>query len=207
MVATREIQPEGEAAAIAPHPAVPLRVLLADDHPLFLEGLANLLKIYGITVVGAASNGLEAQKLARQTQPDLIVMDIEMPVCDGIEATRRIKAEFPDQRIIMLTVSATDDTLFAALKAGASGYLLKNMGAEELFMLIAGLEDGVPPIAPELAGKVMAEFQRLTRPESELSERQWQILRLVADGRSYREVAAQLYVSERTVKQIGRAHV
>ncbi len=157
--------------------------------------------MYGINVVGTASNGLEAQKLARQTRPDLIVMDIEMPVCDGIEATRQIKEEFPDQRIIMLTVSATDDTLFAALKAGAYGYLLKNMQADELFMLITGLGDGVPPIAPELAGKVLAEFQRLTHPDVELDERQWEILRLVANGRSYREIAAQFYISERTIKR------
>ncbi|KAA3662346.1 MAG: response regulator [Chloroflexi bacterium] len=197
---TMAVQPETEETAPSQLTA-PLRVLLVDDHPLFIEGLANILKIYGITVVGTASNGLEAQKLARQTHPDLIVMDIEMPICDGIEATQRIKAEFPDQRIIMLTVSATDDTLFAALKAGASGYLLKNMQAEELFMLIAGMGDGVPPIAPQLAGKVMAEFQRVTRPEVELNKRQWEILQLVANGRSYREVAAQLYVSERTIKR------
>ncbi len=182
-------------------PLAPLRVLLVDDHPLFREGLANLLQVYGITIVGTASNGLEAQTLTRQTHPDLIVMDIEMPICDGIEATRRIKAEFPDQRIIMLTVSATDDTLFAALKAGASGYLLKNMSTEELFMLIAGLGDGASPIAPELAGKVIAEFQRITRPESTLNARQEQILQLVANGRSYHEIAAELYISERTVKR------
>jgi len=124
-----------------------------------------------------------------------------MPVCNGIEATRHIKEEFPEQRIIMLTTSATDDALFAALKAGASGYLLKNMGTEELFMLIAGLNDGVPPIAPELAGRVMAEFQRLTRPESKLSDRQDHILQLVANGRTYREIAIELHLSERTVKR------
>ena len=200
ILATIEIEPEAEEP-VTPLLAAPLRVLLADDHPLFLEGLSNLLKIYGVTVVGTAGNGLEAQKLARQTHPDLIVMDIEMPVCDGIEATRRIKAEFPEQRIVMLTVSATDDTLFAALKAGASGYLLKNMGAEELFMLIAGLGDGVPPIAPELAGKVLAEFQRLTRPEVTLTDRQQRILQRVADGLTYREIAVREHGSERTIKR------
>ena len=198
VLATVAIQPKAEQPTA---PLAPLRVLLVDDHPLFREGLANLLQVYGITIVGTASNGLEAQTLTRQTHPDLIVMDIEMPICDGIEATRRIKAEFPDQRIIMLTVSATDDTLFAALKAGASGYLLKNMSTEELFMLIAGLGDGASPIAPELAGKVMDEFQRITHPESKLDERQEQILQRVANGRSYHEIAAELFISERTVKR------
>ena len=201
VLVTVKIEKEEKETAVTSRLAAPLRVLLADDHPLFLEGLSNLLTTYGVTVVGTAGDGRQAQELARQTRPDLIVMDIHMPVCDGIEAARRIKEEFPDQRIIMLTVSAEDDTLFAALKAGASGYLLKNMGAEELFMLIAGLEDGVPPIAPKLAGKVMAEFQRLTRPKAELTGRQWQVLQLVAKGLTYRETAVHLHVSERTVKR------
>ncbi len=161
----------------------------------------NLLEAYGIIVVGTAQNGLEAQKAARETRPDLIVMDIEMPVCNGIEATRLIKAEFPDQRIIMLTTLATNDTLFAALKAGASGYLLKSMQAEELFMLIAGLKDGMPPIAPELAGKALLEFQRVTHAKTKLDDQQWEILQLSADGRSYREIAVQLHFSERTIQR------
>ncbi|MFQ5437152.1 MAG: response regulator, partial [Anaerolineae bacterium] len=201
VLVTVKIEKEAEDTAVTRRLTAPLRVLLADDHPLFLEGLSNLLTTYGVTVVGTAGNGRQAQELARQTRPDLIVMDIHMPVCDGIEAARRIKAEFPDQRIIMLTVSAEDDTLFAALKAGASGYLLKNMEAEELFMLIAGLEDGAPPIAPKLAGKVLAEFQRLTRPKAELTDRQWQVLQLVAEGLTYRETAVRLHVSERTIKR------
>ncbi len=196
-----EADSETADATMFSQTATPLRVLLVDDHPLFLEGLANLLKLYGVIIVGTAHNGVQAQKLARQTQPDLIIMDIDMPICDGIEATRRITTEFPDQRIIMLTVSASNETLFEALKAGASGYLLKNMQAEELFMIIAGLEDGATPIAPELAGEVMAEFQRMARPAAELTERQWDILQWIANGSSYRETAQGLYLSERTVKR------
>ncbi len=201
LVVTIAIQPEDEKTAVS-YPTSPLRILLVDDHSLFRDGMGRLLETYGVQIVGTAGNGLEAQDVVRETNPDIVLMDIHMPVCDGIEATKRIKAEFPDQRIIMLTVSAEDDTLFAALKAGASGYLLKSMEIDELFILIAGLDKGhAPPIAPELAGKVMAEFQRLMNDKSELNERQSRILELVANGRSYREIATNLYLSERTVKR------
>ncbi len=195
------IEPEEEKTAVSPS-ASPLRVLLVDDHVLFRDGMGRLLETYGIQIVGTANNGLEAQNIARETNPDIILMDIHMPICDGIEATKRIKAENPDQQIIMLTVSAEDDTLFAALKAGASGYLLKSMEVEELFMIVAGLgEDGVSPIAPELAGKVVTEFQRLQQSETELNGRQEQILKEVANGRSYREIAADMHLSQRTIKR------
>ncbi len=189
-----EKPPPGAGAAL-------LRVLLVDDHPMFLEGLRDLLSSYGLRVVGLAQDGLQAQELARTTHPDVIVMDVNMPRCDGIEATRRIKREFPEIEIVMLTVSTEDETLFEALKAGASGYLLKSMKAEDFFLLISGLEAGTPPIAPQLAGKVLAEFQKLSLPEAELSDRQWQVLRLVAQGFTYVQIAQRLYVSERTVKR------
>lgn len=177
------------------------RVLLVDDHPMFLEGLRNLLSAYGMRVVGMAHDGLQAQEMARATRPDVILMDVQMPRCDGLEATRRIKREHPEIEIVMLTVSADEDTLFEALKAGASGYLLKSMKAEELYLLISGLETEPPPIAPQLAGKVLAEFQKLTRAEAELSDQQWQMLRLVARGHTYTQIARQLHLSERTVKR------
>ncbi|MBN1813500.1 MAG: response regulator [Anaerolineae bacterium] len=179
------------------------RVLLVDDHPMFLEGLRNLLIAYGIEVVGLAHDGLEAQGLARSTRPDVIVMDVHMPRCDGLEATRRIKAQLPDVEIIMLTVSAEKETLFKALKAGASGYLLKNMKAEDFFLLISNLDKGAPPIAPELAGKVLAEFQqqRERDPDKELTPRQTEILSFVTQGLTYREIAGRLFISERTVKR------
>ncbi len=178
-----------------------LRVLLVDDQPIFLEGLNNLLTAYGLHVVGMAHDGLEAQELARTARPDVIVMDIHMPKCDGIEATRRIKAEQPEIEIVMLSVSAEDESLFAALKAGASGYLLKNMSAADFFLLITGLMEGTPPLAPELASKVLAEFQSRLQTDVTLSEEQQRILGLVAQGRTYLQIGMALNVSERTVKR------
>ncbi|NOZ07076.1 MAG: response regulator, partial [Chloroflexi bacterium] len=179
----------------------PKRVLLVDDHPMFLEGLRNFLSAYGLRVVGLARDGLQAQEMARTVRPDVILMDVQMPRCDGIEATWRIKREHPEIEIVMLTVSADEETLFEALKAGASGYLLKNMKAEDFFLLISGLETGAPPIAPQLAGKVLAEFQKRSRPEAALSDQQWEVLSLVAQGRTYGQIARQLHLSERTVKR------
>ncbi len=179
------------------------RVLLVDDHPMFLEGLRNLLTAYGIEVVGLAHDGLEAQGLAQATQPDVIVMDLHMPRCDGLEATRRIKAQLPDIEIVILTVSAEEDTLLKALQAGASGYLLKSMKAEDFFLLISNLDKDTSAIAPQLTGKVLAEFQKRVdaEPENTLSSRQVEILSLVAQGLTYREIAKRLFISERTVKR------
>lgn len=181
-----------------------LRVLLVDDQPIFLEGLNNLLTAYGLHVVGMAHDGLEAQALARSTRPDVIVMDIHMPVCDGIEATRRIKQAMPETEIVMLSVSAEDETLFEALKAGASGYLLKSMQAADFFLLISGLAEGIPPLAPELAAKVLAEFQSRLQSEASLSDEQNAILRRVAQGRTYLQISLEMNLSERTVKRYMR---
>ncbi|NOZ51473.1 MAG: response regulator [Chloroflexi bacterium] len=178
-----------------------LRVLLVDDQPIFLEGLSNLLQAYGLHVVGTARDGIQAQEMARITRPDVIIMDIHMPTCDGITATRRIKAESPDVKIVVLSVSAEDDTLFEALKAGATGYLLKSMDARDFFSVITGLEDGTPPIAPQLAGKVLREFQNILQTEASLTAEQTQILKLLAQGYSYLQIAFELHVSERTVKR------
>src|SRR5512137_229554 len=122
------------------------RILLADDHGLFLEGLQNLLRAGGYQVLGAARDGLEARQLARTLHPDVILMDIRMPRCDGLTATRLIKAELPETKIVMLTTSAEDADLFEALKSGASGYLLKNMEANQLFDYLAGLGRGEAPL-------------------------------------------------------------
>lgn len=193
-------------AQTAPPGMSALRVLLADDHPLVLEGLRNLLSAYGLDIVGLAYDGLEALALARRLRPDVIVMDIQMPRCDGIEATRRIKAELPEMKIMILTTSADEALLFEALKAGASGYLLKSMQAEEFFALIAGLDDGAPPIAPQLAGKVLAALQARLATEkvqeaTGLSTEQQKVLDLVAQGLTYGEVSQRLFVSERTVRR------
>ncbi|HMQ31845.1 MAG TPA: response regulator transcription factor [Chloroflexaceae bacterium] len=184
-----------------------MRVLLVDDHALFLEGLHNLLLARGIDVVGTAADGLEAQEQARALRPDVILMDIQMPRCSGLEATRQIKAELPEVKIVMLTVSADDEDLFAAIKSGASGYLLKNLKADRFFDLLSGVARGEAPIAPELAARILSEFAHGGRaaaaPEPEpvgLTERQVEVLGLVVEGRSYREIADALCIAERTVK-------
>jgi DNA-binding NarL/FixJ family response regulator len=198
-----------------------MRVLLVDDHRLFLEGLRNLLTTEGVEVVGLAYDGLEALAAARRTRPDVILMDIEMPRCDGVAATRLIKAETPACKIVMLTMSEGEQDLFEAVKSGASGYLLKRLDAEEFFAYLADLEAGHPPFSPGLAEKILAEFAhqnaRIDDPsappiamaedsqtesgqEGALSPRQVQILTLVAQGQTYRQVADTIGITERTVK-------
>jgi len=203
-------------------PASPrLRVLLVDDHRLFLEGLRNLLTSEGIEVVGVAHDGLEALAAARHLRPDVILMDIQMPRCDGVAATRLIKAEMPACKIVMLTMSENEQDLFEAVKSGASGYLLKRLDAEEFFAYLAELQAGHPPFSPGLAEKILAEFahqgarredhstpaateaegsQTKYGQEGPLSPRQVQILTLVSQGQAYRQVAETIGIAERTVK-------
>jgi DNA-binding NarL/FixJ family response regulator len=191
-----------------------MRILLVDDHDLFLEGLSNLLRAGGYTMVGAARDGLEALKLARTAHPDVILMDIRMPGCNGLSATRLIKAEMPEIKIVMLTTSAEDADLFEALKSGAIGYLLKNLQPNQLFDYLAGVGRGEAALSRELSALLLREFARQAKvleeraaadlpgapPGPELTARQREILALVADGRSYREVGAALNLSENTVK-------
>jgi len=188
----------------------PIRVLLVDDHPLFLEGLTNLLHARGLEVVGTAGDGLEALAQAQLLHPDLVLMDIQMPRCDGLTATRLIKTVLPDVKIVVLTVSADDEHLFEAIKSGASGYLLKNMDAKDFFRLISGMARGEAPISADLATKVLAEFARQARPDPQaavpgddpdaLTERQVEVLHLVAQGLTNREVAETLSITANTVK-------
>ncbi len=209
-----------------------LRLLLVDDHPLFLEGLANLVAGRGMQVVGTAGNGLEAQEKARLLCPDVILMDIEMPCCDGIEATRRIKAELPEVKVVMLTVSGEERHLFEALQSGASGYLLKSLEAAELTGLLEELLRGEVALSPGLASKMMEAFTRHKSPPAqppgvalekerteaepaaplELTSRQLEILRLVAQEYQYKEIALQLGLAEVTIKYhmgeiLARLHV
>jgi DNA-binding NarL/FixJ family response regulator len=194
-----------------------MRVLLVDDHNLMVEGLTNLLTAHGIEVVGAAGDGLEALAAAQQCHPDLILMDIRMPRCDGLAATRLIKAQMPKLRIVMLTTSAEDDDLFEAIKSGACGYLLKSMSGHHFTQALLGLEQGAPPFSPGLAAKILHEFARLAGEQSapeadakaappareagvELTERQIDVLKAVAAGLTYKEVGAKLFLSERTVR-------
>jgi two-component system NarL family response regulator len=187
-----------------------MKTLLVDDHPLFLDGLKNLLTVRGIEVVGTARDGMEALEKARTLHPEIILMDIQMPNLDGLAATRLIKAELPDVKIVMLTMSAEDEDLFEAIKCGACGYLLKTLDVDEFFSLFVGLARGEVPLSPGLAGKVLEEFVRqamesksIKRVESKteaLSARQIQVLTLVAQGLTYKEVGAKLCLAERTIK-------
>ncbi len=188
-----------------------VRLLLADDHPLFLDGLRNLLIARGLNVVGMAYDGYEVQEKARALHPDVVVMDVNMPKCDGLTATRAIKAEFPEMKVLMLTAAEDEHVLFEAIKSGASGYLLKNLDANRFCEAITDLLRNETPIAPGLAGRMLTEFARLAAAPApagtpaaaatpDLTPQQWDILRQVADGVTYKEIAAKMYVSEQTVK-------
>lgn len=192
-----------------------MRVLLVDDHTLFLEGLRNLLTAHGVTVLDTATDGLEALAKTRALNPDIILMDIQMPRCDGLTATRLIKAERPDVKIVMLTMSAEDDDLFEAIKSGASGYLLKQLRADKFFEALTTAMEGGAPFSPGMAPKILDAFARhATQSQTagaraeesdkskaaELTERQMQILTLVAQGRTYAETADALGLTERTIK-------
>ncbi|MEI7844230.1 MAG: hybrid sensor histidine kinase/response regulator transcription factor [Chloroflexota bacterium] len=187
-----------------------MRVLLVDDSPIFLEGLRSLLMARGLMVVGLAQNGLQALEKTRLLRPDVIIMDVMMPVCNGLDALRLIKPEFPEIKVVMLTVNADDSMLFDALKSGAAGYLLKNLDANEFCNLLAGLSRGQAPLTPELAARLLSEFASRAgsgstsddrrRSDEELSIRQRQILELLAGNLSYKEIALMLKLSEATVK-------
>ncbi len=185
-----------------------MRLLLVDDHQLFLQSLNVLLSAQGYEVVGTASNGLEALKQARILNPELILMDIEMPVCDGLAATRMIKVEMPQIKIVMLTVSASDEHLFDAIKSGACGYLLKCQSADRFLELVAQVENGGAALPPEMAARLLDEFARQARyaeipmedDPTNLTSRQIDILTLVAQGLTYMKVGDVLHISEPTVR-------
>jgi DNA-binding NarL/FixJ family response regulator len=193
-----------------------MKVLLVDDNRLMLEGLENLLEAHNIEVVGMASDGLESVGLARELKPDVILMDIRMPRCNGLQATRLIKAGMPEAVIIMLTTSTEDDDLFEAVKSGACGYLLKSMDTDDLVAALEQAWQGTPPFSPGLAAKLLEEFARIGNPEeaaspgaaepgkevpwSVLKPRQIEVLRLLAEGLSYKVVGARLFLSPRTIK-------
>lgn len=187
----------------------PIRVLLVDDQALFREGLRTLLSIWpDLEVVGEAGDGAEAVETAVALRPDVVLMDLRMPVLDGVAATRRLRQELPDCKIIVLTTFDDDEHVFDGLRAGAVGYLLKDVPSEKLVEAIRAAADGTSFLQPSIAAKVLAEFTRLTpttapaaQPLVEpLSERELEILALLAAGGSNREIANQLYIAEGTVK-------
>ena len=184
------------------------RLLLVDDHVLFRKGVAALLAARkDFQVVGEAGDGLEAIEIARETLPDVILMDINMPKCDGLEATRRIKREIPHVTIVILTVSEDDKDLFEAIKSGAQGYLLKNLEPYQLYDLLDSISKGEAPLSGVIAAKILKEFaQPSSGPDDqpkvidELTARETTILQFVVEGLTNKEIATTLVISENTVK-------
>lgn len=183
-----------------------IRVLLADDHALFRDGLATILATQpDFEVVGEAGDGLEALVKARELVPDLILMDIEMPGCDGLEATRQIVQELPAVIVVMLTVRGEDEKLFEAIKGGAQGYLLKSIHSRQILDILRGAVRGEAALAPAMASRVLEEFRRLSRrvpgeQSAALTRREQEVLSLVAEGATDPEIANALYLSLNTVK-------
>lgn len=185
-----------------------MRILIADDHPLFRDGLRSLLTAQGHEVVGEAHNGNEAVELAQKLRPELVLMDVSMPELGGIGATRQIAADLPDVKVVILTASDQDETLFEAIKAGAQGYLQKNLEAEEFFTLLDRVTRGELGLTPLLARKLLQEF---AKPAAEakvsqdvpdaLTAREREVLELMVEGvTSNRKLAKRLDLSENTVK-------
>jgi len=185
-----------------------MRVVVADDHPLFRDGLRSLLEARGIEVVGEARNGREAVEEARRQNPDVVLMDLSMPELNGLAATRLISAQLPDVKVVILTASEDDADLFEAIKSGAQGYLFKNLDSKEFFALLEGVAQGEPALTPGLARKLLGEFARpaaaahtTAEPPSQLTEREREVLDLLVQGiTTNRELAQRLIVSENTVK-------
>ncbi len=181
--------------------------MLVDDHALMRIGVASLLTACpDIEVVGEAENGAEAVARVAELMPDLVLMDIQMPEMNGLEATRRLKAEHPYLKVVMLTVSEEDRTLFEAIKAGAQGYLLKRMEPDEFLAMVRGISRGEAPISKTMASKILSEFSRRVKgqqpedPAAKLTPREREVLQLLTMGNTNKEIGSTLFISENTVK-------
>lgn len=183
-----------------------MKILLVDDHALFLEGIKNFLEANDIEVLGMAQSGEEALNKIGVLKPELILMDVQMAECDGIATTRLIKQKYPEVKVIMLTACEDEDSLFAAMQAGAVGYLIKSMEPKQFLQQLTSLQDGELPLAPGFAKRLLGEFTRRRQaeaeeePERQLTARQAEILQLLTEGLTYREIASRLELKVVTVK-------
>jgi DNA-binding NarL/FixJ family response regulator len=186
-----------------------IKVLIVDDHALFRRGLQMVLEGEpDVDVVGEASDGQEAVERAEQTTPDVVLMDVRMPRRSGIEATRQIKDALPSTRILMLTISDEEADLYDAVKAGASGYLLKEISIDEVANAVRSVNAGQSLISPSMASKLLTEFAAMVKrrderaqvPGPRLTERELEVLKLVAKGMNNRDIGSELFISENTVK-------
>ena len=183
-----------------------MRLVIADDHALFRDGLRSLLEAHGFDVVAEARDGREAVLATRTHRPDVVLMDISMPGMNGLDATRLISAELPDIRVVMLTASDSDQDLFEAIRSGASGYLSKDLEAAQFVALLNGVARGEPAISPEVARKMLGELARPVSPvpaadDFGLTDREQEVLAMLVSGvTSNRDLADRLFVSENTIK-------
>ena len=179
----------------------PVRVLLVDDHELFRQGMANLLNQQpDIQIVGDAGDGLEAHHRAVALKPDLILLDINMPGVDGLEALQLIRADLPETTVVMLTVHDEDEKLFKAIRAGAQGYILKNTPSTEFLQMCRQALRGEAALSPRLAGRILKEFAREPGEASPLTLRQTEVLSYASEGLTDREIAQRMWLSVHTVK-------
>jgi DNA-binding NarL/FixJ family response regulator len=178
--------------------------MLADDHRMLREGLRRSMTDQGFDVVGEARDGDEAIRLAEELMPEVILMDVTMPEVDGVEATRQIRAQFPEIRIVMLTMHADQEVLAAAIRAGASGYLVKDCSTEEIASAVRMAASGETALSPQLAASMLDEVRKLDQPNNDeervITRREEEVLQLIANGCSTPEVAEKLFISQKTVK-------
>lgn len=180
-----------------------MRIVLADDHSLFRDGISSLLETAGYQVIAQANDGKEALEAVREYRPDLILLDIQLSGLSGLEVLVLIKAEFPDIKVVMLTVSDADEDLFAAIQGGADGYILKGVKADEFLEMLKGLQRGEAAISRKTAARLMIGFQKLSQPNKtreKMSTRELEILQRMGQGLSNQVIADQLFISPNTVK-------
>jgi DNA-binding NarL/FixJ family response regulator len=204
-------EPGSASGPVGSSASDPIRALIVDDHALFRRGLEMVLAAEDdIELVGEASDGAEAVQKAGESLPDVVLMDIRMPKSSGIEACRAMKEVAPSSKIVMLTISDEEEDLFQAIRAGASGYLLKDIPLDEVADVVRAVHGGQSLINPSMAAKLLTEFAALNKrdqeeraeqvPPPKLTDREMQVLKLVAKGMNNRDIAKELFISENTVK-------